>query len=202
MTMTIGFSVRPLDEAPTDRVLQAVQALAKLEACPFLRLVVPGTFDGPNGSYQHRWTAQEAGAAEAGYFAKRILHVTKRGKTSWLDKDEAAPIFADMEAAGTYVGIPNSIAADHFYWLPPLSVPFPLRGAWLDHFPKRKYQLNLPGTIVDGMEFGTHLYHMLQCKGPISATSDTDAESVDALVDQANAFFRCAQRHKLLTDFY
>ncbi|HMY19610.1 MAG TPA: hypothetical protein PKA58_24965, partial [Polyangium sp.] len=135
MTMTLGFSVRVLNDAATDRVIEAMKALAALGACPFLRLVVPGTFEAPDGSYANRWSAKEAGADKPGYSAKRILHVTKGGKASWLETADAAPIFADMEAAGTYVGFPNSIAADRFYMLAPLSLPFPLRGAWLDHFP-------------------------------------------------------------------
>jgi len=201
MTMTLGFSVRVLNDAATDRVIEAMKALAGLGACPFLRLVVPGTFEAPDGSYANRWSAKEAGADKPGYSAKRILHVTKGGKASWLETADAAPIFADMEAAGTYVGFPNSIAADRFYMLAPLSLPFPLRGAWLDHFPNRRYRLQLPNTLLDGQDFGTHLYQMLQCQGPMEATRDDDAESINSLAEQATTFFRCAQRHKLLTDF-
>lgn len=202
MTMTLGFTVRPLNDAPTDRIIESMEALARLAACPFMQLVVPGTFAGADGSSQKRWSAKEAGATEEGYFAKRILHVTAKGETSWLDPAAAAPIFADMEAAGTYVGIPNSIAADRFYMLAPLSLPWPLRGAWTNHFPDRRYKLRLPGTLFDNLDFGTHQYQMLQCKGPMAATRDDDAESINSLAEQATAFFRCAQRHKLLTDFY
>lgn len=201
MTMTLGFTLRLLNDAPTNHVINALRALAKLEACPYLRLVVPGTFEAPDGSIADRWTAKEADSDKPGYFAKRILHVTQTGETSWLEKAEAAPIFSDMEAAGTYVGIPNSIAADRFYMLAPLSFPFPLRGAWLDHFPNRRYRLQLPGTLLDEQQFGTHLYHMLQCQGPMEATLEDDAETINSLAEQATAFFRCAQRHKLLTDF-
>lgn len=202
MTMTLGFTVRPLDDAPTEKIVEAVQALSGLGAGPFLRLVVPGTYDGPDGVFTNRWTAKEAGAKKAGYSAKRILHVTKKGVWSWLGAEESAPIFADMESAGSYVGFPNTIAADRFYMLAPLSLPFPLRGAWLEQFPDRRYRLKLPGTLLDGQQFGVHLYHMLLCKGPMEETEDADAESVNSLADQATAFFRCAQRHKLLTDFY
>ena len=202
MTMTLGFTVRPLNDAPTERIMKSMTALARLGATPFMRLVVPGTFDGPDGSSQNRWTAAEAGSPTEGYFAKRILHVTAKGEASWLDKEAAAPIFADMEAAGTYVGIPNSIAADRFYMLSPLSVPWPLRGSWTNQFPDRRYKLRLPGTLFDDMDFGTHLYQMLLCKGPMEATEDDDAETINSLAEQATTFFRCAQRHKLLTDFY
>lgn len=201
MTMTLGFTVRHLDDAPTTKVIEAVQALAELGACPFLQLVVPGSYVTLNGKVANRWTAKEAGSDKPGHSAKRILHVTKAGKASWLDNADAAPIFADMEAAGTYVGIPNSIAADRFYMLAPLSFPFPLRGAWLNHFPNRRYRLQLPGTLLDEQQFGTHLYHMLQCQGPMEATPEDDAETINSLAEQATAFFRCAQRHKLLTDF-
>lgn len=202
MTMTLGFTVRPLNDAPTERITESMQALGRLGACPFMRLIVPGTFDGPDGSYQNRWTAAEAGAEKEGYFAQRILHVTAKGETSWLDRAAAAPIFADIDAAGNYVGIPNAIAADRFYMLAPLSLPWPLRGTWTNQFPDRRYKLRLPGTLFDDMAFGTHLYQMLVCKDPMEATLDDDAETIQSLAEQATAFFRCAQRHKLLTDFY
>jgi hypothetical protein len=167
-----------------------------------MRLVVPGTCDGPDGSSVNRWTAKEAGAEDAGYFAKRILHVTSSGDASWLSDAEAAPIFADINEAGTYVGIPNMIAGDHFYMLASLSLPWPLRGAWTSRFPDKRYHLRLPGTLLDDMPFGTHQYQMLLCKGPMEGTEDADADIVNELANQATAFFRCAQRHKLITDFY
>jgi hypothetical protein len=202
MTMTLGFSVRPVNGLPTDALMSAFSALAKLGACPFLRLVVPGTFDGPEGSWQDRWTAEEAGAEKSGYFAKRILHADDKGALQWLARSEAEAIFADMKACGDYVSFPNEVAADRFEMLREISLPWPLRGKWTSQYPDKRYRLSLPGTPFDGLYFGTHQYHLLLCKGPMSGTERFEAEDVNEMARQATEFFRCAQRHKLVTDFY
>ena len=186
MTMTLGYSHRSLGDLPTEAILETMSALGKLGFVPFVRVVVPGSrWNGK--AMKDRWP----GAKE------RILHADNKGSARWLDNEEAAPIFADIKAAGQYVSIPNDLAGG-FYHLCSLGIPWPMRGAWKDRFPERR--LELPGTPFDGEIFSTVQYMMLASRG--GGDYESDAETMEELSRQLEVFFRCAARHKLLTDFF
>src|SRR5688572_12465165 len=189
MTMTLGYSHRSLSDLPTKAILETMSALGKLGFAPFIRVVV----------HRSRWNGKAMKERWPGA-DDRILHADDRGSTRWLDKDEASPIFADIDAAGKYVAIPNDLAGS-FYHLCSLGIPWPMGGGWKGRFPDRR--LELPGTPFHGETFSTVQYMMLASREGFSADDyDRDTESMNEIGRQLEAFFRCATRHKLLTDFF